>query len=72
MHIYIYVHAEEPLAKYKGSCAFCQSYQDILHPMDDSEFVCGSGNEEDWYMHEWFGLRFFCRKGEALPFPFSQ
>uniref|UniRef100_K3Y319 Uncharacterized protein n=1 Tax=Setaria italica TaxID=4555 RepID=K3Y319_SETIT len=39
---------EEPLAQYKRSCAFCHSYLDILHPVDDSEFVCGNGNEEDW------------------------
>nr|TKW19539.1 hypothetical protein SEVIR_4G026400v2 [Setaria viridis] len=59
---------EEPLAQYKRSCAFCHSYLDILHPVDDSEFVCGNGNEEDWNVQEWFGLRFICRKGEAFPF----
>ncbi|CAN6191471.1 unnamed protein product [Urochloa humidicola] len=59
---------EEPLAQYKRSCAFCHSYLDILHPMDDSKFVCGSGNEDDWNEQEWFGLRFICRKGEAFPF----
>ncbi|KAF8732802.1 hypothetical protein HU200_015142 [Digitaria exilis] len=68
----VHMLAEEPLAQYKRSCAFCESHLDILHPMNDSEFLCGSGNEEDWYVHQLFGLRFFCRKGEALPFPFSQ
>ncbi|OEL36050.1 hypothetical protein BAE44_0002932 [Dichanthelium oligosanthes] len=61
---------EEPLTLYRKSCAFCRGYLDILHPMDDSEFVCGRGNEEDWNVQEWFGMRFICRKGETFPFSY--
>ncbi|XP_066377471.1 uncharacterized protein [Miscanthus floridulus] len=35
---------EEPLGRYRKSCAFCRGYMDILHPKGD-KFVCG--NDKD-------------------------
>ncbi|KAF0889840.1 hypothetical protein E2562_033230 [Oryza meyeriana var. granulata] len=32
---------EEPLGRYRKSCAFCRGYLDILHPMG-RKFVCGN------------------------------
>uniref|UniRef100_A0A0E0LIS9 DUF3615 domain-containing protein n=1 Tax=Oryza punctata TaxID=4537 RepID=A0A0E0LIS9_ORYPU len=36
---------EEPLDRYRRSCAFCPGQFDILHPMSDRKFVCG--NDKD-------------------------
>ncbi|CAN6215365.1 unnamed protein product [Urochloa humidicola] len=58
---------EEPLARYRNSCACCRGYFDILHPMDDREFVCGNGNVNDWMIKEHFGMRFISRRDYADP-----
>lgn len=36
--------AEEPLGRYRKSCAFCRGHLGILHPMG-RKFVCG--NDKD-------------------------
>lgn len=36
---------EEPLSQYRRSCAFCPSYQNVLHPKGCRKFVCG--NDKD-------------------------
>ena len=30
----------------------------VLHPVDDHDFVCGTGNDKDWMIEELFGMRF--------------
>ncbi|OEL13235.1 hypothetical protein BAE44_0025746 [Dichanthelium oligosanthes] len=58
---------EEPLQQYRRSCALCASYLDILHPMDDREFVCGNGNAKDWTIKKCSGMRFISRRDPADP-----
>ncbi|KAF7063313.1 hypothetical protein CFC21_069841 [Triticum aestivum] len=36
---------EEPLDRYRRSCAFCPGNRDILHPVGSRKFVCG--NDKD-------------------------
>jgi len=49
---------DESSSQYRSSCAFCRSYLDVLHPVDDHDFVCGTGNDKDWMIEELFGMRF--------------
>ncbi|CAL5045357.1 unnamed protein product [Urochloa decumbens] len=58
---------EEPLARYRNSCPGCRGYFDILHPMDDRQFVCGNGNANDWMVKDFFGIRFISRRDPADP-----
>ncbi|KAF8698167.1 hypothetical protein HU200_035683 [Digitaria exilis] len=61
--------AEEPLGKYRRSCAFCRGHLGILHPMG-RKFVCG--NDKDRMVQQLvtggsLGLEmpFTCRLGAA-------
>jgi hypothetical protein len=51
--------------QYRSTCAFCRGYLDILHPIDDHEFVCGNGNAKDWMIQEFFRIRFNRRRYPA-------
>ncbi|XP_062227842.1 uncharacterized protein LOC133926098 [Phragmites australis] len=64
---------EEPLARYRRSCAFCRGNLDILHPLGSRKFVCG--NDKDRMEQQlkpclrlpWVGMPFTCPPGPASP-----
>lgn len=43
-------HTEEPLNRYRRSCAFCPAIFDILHPLGSRKFVCG--NDKDRFVQQ--------------------
>ncbi|CAN6178639.1 unnamed protein product [Urochloa humidicola] len=53
---------DESFSQYRSSCAFCRSHMEILHPVDDHDFVCGTGKDKDWTIEELFGMRFIDRR----------
>ncbi|RLN11509.1 hypothetical protein C2845_PM09G03630 [Panicum miliaceum] len=62
---------EEPLGRYRRSCAFCRGHWDILHPTG-RKFVCG--NDKDRIEQRLLpcgsiglGMPFTCRLGLASP-----
>ncbi|TKW20097.1 hypothetical protein SEVIR_4G063101v4 [Setaria viridis] len=62
---------QEPLGKYRRSCAFCRGHLDILHPMG-RKFVCG--NDKDRIEQRLLPcgsispeMPFTCRMGPASP-----
>ncbi|KAJ1286349.1 hypothetical protein BS78_03G346500 [Paspalum vaginatum] len=55
---------EEPLSKYRRSCAFCPGSYDILHPKGSKKFVCG--NDKDRIEQRLKACRPMC-----LEMPFS-
>ncbi|KQJ85409.1 hypothetical protein BRADI_5g26855v3, partial [Brachypodium distachyon] len=42
---------EEPLCRFRSSCAFCPDDSGILHP-SDVEFACGKEGHEKEFFHE--------------------
>ncbi|XP_025813144.1 uncharacterized protein LOC112890476 [Panicum hallii] len=54
---------DESSSQYRSSCAFCRSDLDILHPVGDHDFVCGTGKDKDWMIEELFGMRLI-RRGD--------
>jgi len=37
----------------------------VLHPVDDHDFVCGTGKDKDWMIEELLGMRFISRRDLA-------
>ena len=63
--------AEEPLGRYRRSCAFCRGHLDILHPMG-RKFVCGNDKDRIEQRLQPCGsigldMPFTCRLGQASP-----
>ncbi|CAN6231843.1 unnamed protein product [Urochloa humidicola] len=58
---------DESCSQYRSSCAFCRSRMEILHPVDDHDFVCGAGKDKVWMMEELFGMRFISHVDLASP-----
>ncbi|KAI5000330.1 hypothetical protein ZWY2020_004919 [Hordeum vulgare] len=64
---------EEPLDRYRKSCAFCPGNRDILHPVGSRKFVCG--NDKDRMLQqfkprpfsEFRGMPFTCCPSSASP-----
>ena len=58
-------HADESSSQYRSSCAFCRSHLEVLHPVDDHDFVCGTGKDKEWMIEELLGMRFISRRDLA-------
>ncbi|CAL5037746.1 unnamed protein product [Urochloa decumbens] len=55
---------DESSSQKRSSCAFCRSHMEILHPVDDHDFVCGTGKDNEWMIEKLFGMRFIRRHGD--------
>ncbi|CAL5043589.1 unnamed protein product [Urochloa decumbens] len=55
---------DESFSQKRSSCAFCRSHMEILHPVDDHDFVCGTGKDKEWMIEKLFGMRFIRRHGD--------
>ncbi|KAF7063489.1 hypothetical protein CFC21_070007 [Triticum aestivum] len=57
---------EEPLDKYRRSCAFCPANWDILHPVGSRKFLCGNDKDrieqqlKPRVLSEYLGMPFTC------------
>ncbi|CAL5052091.1 unnamed protein product [Urochloa decumbens] len=55
---------DESFSQKRSSCAFCRSHMEILHPVDDHDFVCGTRKDKEWMIEKLFGMRFIRRHGD--------
>jgi hypothetical protein len=67
--------SEEPLCRFRSSCAFCPEESNILHPSDDAELKCGKEGHEKEFIRErgargGHGVEFFSQS-DMLKIPFA-